>query len=170
MVIAALGVLDDVTVSQASTVMALRGANPALGFRELSARAMRVGRDHVSATVNTLGLAYVGASLPVLLIFSSAELGLGAAALALREPAERLVRAGARPRPLRAPQPEPRPAARTATPSSPAVIRLSRTGVSQAGWEAATQARIPPAVPTAAAAVAMHWAHIPRDSMTDPRL
>lgn len=79
MVIAALGVLDDVTVSQASTVMALRAANPALGFRELFARAMRVGRDHVSATVNTLVLAYVGASLPVLLIFSSAELGLGEA-------------------------------------------------------------------------------------------
>jgi uncharacterized membrane protein len=77
MVVGALGVLDDVTVSQSSTVMALRGANPALGFRELFARAMRVGRDHVSATVNTLVLAYVGASLPVLLIFSSADLGLG---------------------------------------------------------------------------------------------
>jgi len=77
MVIGALGVLDDVTVSQASTVLALRAANPALGFRELYTRAMRVGRDHVSATVNTLVLAYVGAALPVLLIFSSADLGLG---------------------------------------------------------------------------------------------
>jgi uncharacterized membrane protein len=77
MVIGALGVLDDVTVSQASTVLALRGANPALRFGELFRRALRVGRDHVSATVNTLVLAYVGASLPVLLIFSSADLGLG---------------------------------------------------------------------------------------------
>ena len=77
MVIAALGVLDDVTVSQASTVLALRRAAPELGFRELFERALRVGRDHVSATVNTLVLAYVGASLPVLLIFSSADLGLG---------------------------------------------------------------------------------------------
>ena len=77
MVIGALGVLDDVTVSQASTVLALRAANPALRFRELFGTAMRVGRDHVSATVNTLVLAYVGASLPVLLVFSSAELGLG---------------------------------------------------------------------------------------------
>jgi uncharacterized membrane protein len=75
-VIAALGVLDDVTVSQASTVLALRSANPALGVRELYARALRVGQDHVSATVNTLVLAYVGASLPVLLIISSGELGL----------------------------------------------------------------------------------------------
>jgi uncharacterized membrane protein len=77
MVVGALGVLDDVTVSQASTVLALRGANPGLSFRELFGRALRVGRDHVSATVNTLVLAYVGASLPVLLIFSSADLGLG---------------------------------------------------------------------------------------------
>jgi uncharacterized membrane protein len=79
MVIGALGVLDDVTVSQASTVLALRGAAPELGFRDLFGRALRVGRDHVSATVNTLVLAYVGASLPVLLIFSSADLGLGEA-------------------------------------------------------------------------------------------
>ena len=77
MVIGALGVLDDVTVSQASTVMALRAANPTLGLVELSIHAMRVGRDHVSATVNTLVLAYVGAALPVLLIFSAADLGLG---------------------------------------------------------------------------------------------
>ena len=77
MVIAALGVLDDVTVSQASTVLALRAANPSLGFGELFGRALRVGRDHVSATVNTLVLAYVGAALPVLLLFSAADLGVG---------------------------------------------------------------------------------------------
>lgn len=74
-VIGALGVLDDVTISQASTVLALKGANPSQRFRELFGRAMSVGRDHVSATVNTLVLAYVGASLPVLLIFSSASVG-----------------------------------------------------------------------------------------------
>lgn len=79
MVIGALGVLDDVTVSQSSTVMALRAANPLLGFRELYRRAMDVGRDHVSATVNTLVLAYAGASLPVLLIFASGALSAGQA-------------------------------------------------------------------------------------------
>jgi uncharacterized membrane protein len=79
MVIGALGVLDDVTVSQASTVLALRAANPQLRFRELFGTALRVGRDHVSATVNTLVLAYVGASLPLLLIFSSTDLGVGEA-------------------------------------------------------------------------------------------
>jgi uncharacterized membrane protein len=76
MVIAALGVLDDVTISQASTVMALRKANPALKLRRLSGLALDVGRDHVSATVNTLVLAYVGASLPILLLFSAADLGV----------------------------------------------------------------------------------------------
>ena len=79
MVIGALGVLDDVTVSQASTVLALRSANPTLRFGQLFAVAQRVGRDHVSATVNTLVLAYVGASLPILLIFSSSDLGFGEA-------------------------------------------------------------------------------------------
>ena len=69
--------LDDVTVSQASTVMALRAADPQLGFGALFGQALRVGRDHVSATVNTLVLAYVGAALPVLLLFSAADLGVG---------------------------------------------------------------------------------------------
>jgi uncharacterized membrane protein len=70
MVIGALGVLDDLTVSQASTVLALRRANASFGSRELFREALHVGHDHIAATVNTLVLAYVGASLPVLLIFS----------------------------------------------------------------------------------------------------
>jgi uncharacterized membrane protein len=70
MVIGALGVLDDLTVSQASTVMALRRANPSLQFRPLFKQALSVGHDHIAATVNTLVLAYAGASLPVLLIFT----------------------------------------------------------------------------------------------------
>jgi uncharacterized membrane protein len=74
-VIGSLGVLDDVTISQASTVMALRATNPAQRFGELFRRAIDVGRDHVSATVNTLVLAYVGASLTTLLVFASGQLG-----------------------------------------------------------------------------------------------
>ena len=74
MVIGALGVLDDVTVSQASTVMALRRANPADRFRQLYSSAIAVGRDHVAATVNTLVLAYVGASLPILLVFGVSDI------------------------------------------------------------------------------------------------
>ena len=70
MVIGALGVLIDLTVSQASTVIALRRVNPSLGFRGLFGGALEVGHDHIAATVNTLVFAYAGASLPVLLIFS----------------------------------------------------------------------------------------------------
>jgi uncharacterized membrane protein len=70
MVIGALGVLDDVTITQASAVMAVKHANPGFGFTSLLRSGLSVGQDHVAATVNTLVLAYVGASLPVLLIFS----------------------------------------------------------------------------------------------------
>jgi uncharacterized membrane protein len=73
MVIAALGVLDDLTVSQASTVMALRRANRSLRFRALFTEALSVGHDHIAATVNTLVLAYAGASLPILLVFGLAD-------------------------------------------------------------------------------------------------
>jgi len=75
-IIGALGVLDDVTISQASTVLALRSANPTQKFGSLYKRAIEVGRDHVSATVNTLVLAYVGSSLPVLIILGSGQLGI----------------------------------------------------------------------------------------------
>lgn len=54
MVVGALGVLVDLTVSQASTVMALRKSNPSLGFRPLFRSAVGVGNDHIAATVNTL--------------------------------------------------------------------------------------------------------------------
>lgn len=75
MVIGALGVLDDLTVTQASTVLALRRANPALRFGELFRGALSVGNDHILATVNTLVLAYAGAALPTLLVFSAADTG-----------------------------------------------------------------------------------------------
>ena len=70
MIIGALGVLDDLVITQASAAFELYGANPGLGFRELYKAAMRIGRDHVAATVNTLVLAYAGAALPMLLLFS----------------------------------------------------------------------------------------------------
>jgi len=77
MVIAALGVLDDLTVTQSSTVLALRRANPEFGFGGLFRGAIDVGHDHIAATVNTLVLAYAGASLPVLLIFSLGDISFG---------------------------------------------------------------------------------------------
>jgi uncharacterized membrane protein len=75
-VIGALGVLDDVTVTQTSAVWELRAANPGLGAGQLFAAAMRIGRDHISSAVNTLVLAYAGASLPLLLFFTVSGLTL----------------------------------------------------------------------------------------------
>jgi uncharacterized membrane protein len=82
-VIGSLGVLDDVTVTQVSAVWELKRVAPHADFRELYGRALRIGRDHISSTVNTLFLAYAGASLPLLLLFSEAEQGL--ASVATRE-------------------------------------------------------------------------------------
>ncbi|NJC95444.1 MAG: YibE/F family protein [Anaerolineales bacterium] len=70
MIIGALGVLDDLVTTQASAVFELHHANSTLGFRALFQSAMRIGQDHVAATVNTLVLAYAGASLPMLLMFT----------------------------------------------------------------------------------------------------
>ena len=79
-VIGSLGVLDDVTVTQVSAVWELKRAAPDASFGELYGRALRIGRDHISSTVNTLFLAYAGASLPLLLLFSEANQGLGSVA------------------------------------------------------------------------------------------
>ncbi|MGW4064360.1 YibE/F family protein [Amycolatopsis sp. NPDC004747] len=77
-VIGALGVLDDVTVTQTSAVWELRRANPDLTWRELYSSGLRIGRDHVGSAVNTLVMAYAGAALPVLLYSSISGVGLGA--------------------------------------------------------------------------------------------
>mgnify|MGYP001820127443 FL=1 len=79
-VIGSLGVLDDVTVTQVSAVWELKRVSPTSGFAELYERALRIGRDHISSTVNTLFLAYAGASLPLLLLFSEAGQGVGSVA------------------------------------------------------------------------------------------
>jgi uncharacterized membrane protein len=70
MIIGALGVLDDLVTTQSSAVFELHHVNPDLGFKELFRSVMRIGQDHVAATVNTLVLAYAGAALPMLLMFS----------------------------------------------------------------------------------------------------
>jgi len=76
-IIGSLGVLNDVTVTQASTVFELAhvGGNKSRGAIFLSA--IRVGRDHIASTVYTLVLAYAGTSLPLLLLFSVANRSLG---------------------------------------------------------------------------------------------
>ncbi|QIJ63593.1 YibE/F family protein [Streptomyces sp. JB150] len=79
-IIGSLGVLDDVTVTQTSAVWELHDANPTMGWRGLYRAAIRIGRDHIASVVNTLVLAYAGAALPLLLLFSIAQSSVGAVA------------------------------------------------------------------------------------------
>ncbi|MFI5818787.1 YibE/F family protein [Streptomyces rishiriensis] len=79
-IIGSLGVLDDVTVTQTSAVWELHEANPSMGRRGLYRAGIRIGRDHIASVVNTLVLAYAGAALPLLLLFSIAQSSVGAVA------------------------------------------------------------------------------------------
>ena len=76
-VIGSVGVLDDVTVTQASTVDELARANPGYGARQLFRAGQRVGRAHVASVVNTIVLAYAGSSLPVLVLVLAGSDSLG---------------------------------------------------------------------------------------------
>jgi uncharacterized membrane protein len=76
-IIGGLGVLNDVTITQASTVWQLHLADPTAGPASLYRRGMQVGRDHIGATVDTLILAYAGAALPLLVFFSLADRSFG---------------------------------------------------------------------------------------------
>lgn len=79
-VLGAIGALDDVTVTQASAVWEVRKANPTISHHELYQSGLRVGRDHIVSTVNTLLLAYAGASLPLLILFTLSAQSFGVVA------------------------------------------------------------------------------------------
>ncbi|GAA4390613.1 hypothetical protein GCM10023153_07830 [Ornithinibacter aureus] len=70
-IIGSVGVLDDVTVTQASIVSELAEANPTYGVGRLYRSASRVGRSHIASVVNTIVLAYAGASLPLLILVAA---------------------------------------------------------------------------------------------------
>jgi len=70
LIIGALGVINDITVTQASSVWELSAADSHASWRSLFTRGMRIGRDHIASVVYTLIFAYTGAALPVLLLFS----------------------------------------------------------------------------------------------------
>lgn len=74
--IGALGALTDITIVQASVVRELAHTDPKLGLRELYARGMNVGRDHVGSLVNTLVLAYAGAGLSLFVLLHVYDVGL----------------------------------------------------------------------------------------------
>jgi uncharacterized membrane protein len=75
--IGVLGVLDDIAITQSAVVSELYGSSPKISRREAYLRALRVGKEHVGALVNTLALAYTGAALPLLLLFSMSEASAG---------------------------------------------------------------------------------------------
>ena len=68
-IIGTLGVLDDITTSQVAVVNELQKANPTLSKFELYKRSITVGKEHITALINTLVLAYAGASMPLFILF-----------------------------------------------------------------------------------------------------
>ena len=70
-IIGVLGILDDITVSQAAIVSQLKSTSTKIPFWELFNRSMDIGRDHIASMVNTLVLVYTGAAMPLLLLFSN---------------------------------------------------------------------------------------------------
>ena len=62
--------LDDITTVQTATIAELKRANRAFSFADLYRRGIVIGREHIASLVNTLALAYTGASLPLLLLFT----------------------------------------------------------------------------------------------------
>lgn len=68
-VLGAVGVLDDIAITQSETVAELRETNPHMKPKELFSRAMRIGRHHIASVVNTLVLAYAGVAMPLFLLF-----------------------------------------------------------------------------------------------------
>jgi len=86
-VVAGLGVLNDVTITQASAIWQLHEVDPAMGWRQLYRRGMAIGRDHIASTVYTVVFAYAGAALPLLLLFElySRPVGITLTSSALSE-------------------------------------------------------------------------------------
>ena len=76
-IVGTLGVLDDLVIGQASSVIELHIANPTMTFKQRYASAMNIGHDHVAATVNTLVLAYLGASMSMFLLFTLNQVQIG---------------------------------------------------------------------------------------------
>ncbi len=91
LIISGLGVLNDVTITQASAVWELWELAPGTSARKLFASAMRIGRDHIASTVYTIAFAYAGAALPILIIVMLYERPLGDA-LTSAELSEEVIR------------------------------------------------------------------------------
>jgi uncharacterized membrane protein len=80
MVLGAAGALDDVTITQSSSVWQMKSINPTALPSDLLRGGMRIGQHHIGSTVNTLLLAYLGAALPLAILLALAQQPLGAVA------------------------------------------------------------------------------------------
>lgn len=69
-IVGVLGVLDDITTTQTAVIGELRQVNPSISTKELYRRGIAVGKEHIASLVNTLALAYAGASLPLFMLFA----------------------------------------------------------------------------------------------------
>jgi len=76
-IIGTLGVMDDLVIGQTSAVIELYRADPAMPFAQRFKSAMQIGQDHVSATVNTLIFAYLGATLSMIVLYTISNVDLG---------------------------------------------------------------------------------------------
>jgi len=73
-ILGTVGVMDDIAITQSSVVLELRKINKNLAWQEVFKKAMQVGNDHIASVINTLFLAYVGASLPLVLLLTQQEI------------------------------------------------------------------------------------------------
>lgn len=76
-IIGVLGLLDDVAITQAHVVSEFKNTFNDLSKKEIYAKAIKIGREHIGALINTLALAYAGVSLPLLLLFSTSDASVG---------------------------------------------------------------------------------------------
>ncbi len=73
-IIGGIGVIDDLTVNQVSVIQEFLKTNPGMNWRQVYKKAMNVGKDHIAAMVNTLFLAYAGASMPLVMLLQANNL------------------------------------------------------------------------------------------------
>ncbi|MBD3362789.1 hypothetical protein GF362_03660 [Candidatus Dojkabacteria bacterium] len=76
-IIGGIGLIDDVTVNQISAMQQIFTANPGISRKDLFKKAMFMGRDHIASMVNTLFIAYAGASMPLIMILRARNVSFG---------------------------------------------------------------------------------------------
>lgn len=68
-ILGSLGILDDIAITQTSTAQEISKTDSTLRPIDIFKKSMRIGIDHIASMINTLFLAYAGASFTLLLLF-----------------------------------------------------------------------------------------------------